>query len=179
MRGLIVALAVFQLPIAGITKELSDMLARVMVEPIKVEAPAWNPTQEAIDEHFAIYKEMYGQTKKIPEEDIELLASLIHAEVGSIDEEAMRLCGTVVLNRVASDLFPDTLEEVVYQRGQYQCTWNGHIEKGYTDESYEIAKDLLENGTGDVPESVVFQAEFIQGDGIYKKVGRTYFCYID
>ena len=50
-----------------------------------------------------------------------LLAKLIQWEAGSawLSDE-LRLCvGEVALNRVASPEFPDTLEKVVYQYGQY------------------------------------------------------------
>ena len=54
-------------------------------------------------------------------DDLVLLAKLITWEAGSawLSDE-LRLCvGEVALNRVASPEFPDTLEAVVYQYGQY------------------------------------------------------------
>jgi hypothetical protein len=112
----------------------------------------------------------------VTEDEIELLAKLITAEVGGVDEEASYLCGSVVINRMNSEKFPNTLEEVIYQKGQYQCSWNGALNKDYTDLSWEIAEELLTEGTI-IPDNVVWQSEFAQGDGIYKQVGRTYFCY--
>ena len=57
-------------------------------------------------------------------DDLLLLSRLIDAMAGSdwLTED-FRLCvGEVVLNRVASPEFPNTLREVVYQRGQYTVT---------------------------------------------------------
>ena len=116
------------------------------------------------------------EPRQYTQEDVELLARLITAEVGVTDEERAYLCGVVVLNRMKSDKFPNTLREVIYQPGQYQATWNGHINKPYEDIAYEIAEGLLTDGSEE-DERIVFQAEFKQGSGTYKKIGNTYFCY--
>ena len=110
------------------------------------------------------------------QEEVELLARLITAEVGTEDEERAYLCGSVVLNRMKSDKFPNTIREVIYQPGQYECTWNGHIDRPYEDIAYEIAEGLMTDGS-EIDERVVFQSEFKQGHGTYKKIGNTYFCY--
>ena len=110
------------------------------------------------------------------EEEISLLARLITAETGGTDEYLSYLTGSVVINRMNSDKFPKTLFGVVYQAGQYECTWNGHIYKPYTDLAWEIAEELLTYGTT-IDEKVVYQSESTHGSGVYKQIGRTYFCY--
>lgn len=114
-------------------------------------------------------------------EDEELLARLIYAEAGSskCSYEMKYLVGVVALNRVASPDYPDTLQEVVYQRKptlQYACVEDGNINKQPTEECVQIAHDLLTNGY-DVPENVIFQSESRQGSGVYKHIGNMYFCY--
>jgi hypothetical protein len=59
---------------------------------------------------------------------------------------------------------------------QYACILDGNIEKEPNDRAYEIAEDLLRNGSM-LPENVIFQAQFEQGDGIYEKVQNMYFCF--
>ncbi len=112
----------------------------------------------------------------VQDEEVELLARLIYAEGNTLGETGMAYIGSVALNRVASEHFPDTLEEVVYQAGQYACTWNGAINTEPSDVAYEIAEELLIYGS-QLPGSVVWQSEFIQGSGVYTTVGNTYFCY--
>lgn len=116
------------------------------------------------------------ELKLTNEEEISLLARLITAETGGTDEYLSYLTGSVVINRMNNPSFPDTLIGVIYQKNQYECTWNGHIYRPYTDLAWEIAEELLTYGTT-IPENVLFQAEFEQANGVYQKVGNTYFCW--
>ncbi len=120
-------------------------------------------------------------TKTVDINDLELLAHLIYAEAGYswMAEETLYYVGSVVLNRVNSDLYPDTLYDVIYQTDpclQYACTVDGNIEKTPTERCYRIAEDLLRNGSV-LPENVIYQAEFKQGSGVYAFLDKTYFCY--
>lgn len=117
--------------------------------------------------------ELEAETK-YTEDDFELLARVIEAEAGG-ESDYHKLCvGTVVMNRVASDKYPNTLTEVIYQPGQYQCVTNSHINKEPSESSYEAAESILD-GRRMFRSSVVYQAEFIQGK-VVEKVGNTYFC---
>ena len=110
--------------------------------------------------------------------DLYLLSHVINGEAGANwCTDTMRLySGSVVLNRIKDSRFPDTIEEVIYQPGQYKCTWDGNFNKPVTEGSMNAAIYLLENGS-QLPENVVFQSEFPQGQGIYTKEMNLYFCY--
>lgn len=112
------------------------------------------------------------------QEDLELLARVINAEAGSdwCSDEMQLLVGNVVLNRVADPRFPDTIEEVVFQKGQYACVVNGHLWKELNERAMKNAKLLME-GNRYCPENIVWQSEFQQGKGLWKQVGNQYFCY--
>ena len=84
--------------------------------------------------------------------------------------------GSVVLNRVMDERFPDTIEEVIFQSGQYSCTWDGNFYREPSEETIEVATELLEKGS-QIDSSVVWQAEFPQGNGVYDVIGNMYFCY--
>lgn len=111
------------------------------------------------------------------ERDISLLAEVIYHENWHTDKEKLtaRYTGAVVMNRVNSLEWPDSVEGVLYQKGQYSTT-----KKFFTvqlpDECYDMARDIYVNGTPDVPEDVVFQATFKQGK-IWKVINGEYFCY--
>lgn len=52
--------------------------------------------------------------------DKELLAQVVHAEAGNQDDIGRRLVADVVLNRMDSSRFPDTVEEVISQDNQFK-----------------------------------------------------------
>lgn len=114
-------------------------------------------------------------TLKLFEQQVDLLAHLIWNETGILGEKSMYYTGSVVLNRMTASYFPNTLEEVIYQPGQYAVTWTGLIERDCPDKAYVIARDLLENGSV-LPEDVIFQAQFKQGSSVYEQIGNTYYC---
>lgn len=115
------------------------------------------------------------------EDDLYVLSHIISAEAGNCSEDMMLSVGSVVLNRVTDDRFPDTISEVVFQEGQYSPTWDGAYYNEPTEAAQKVAKRLLEEGSA-IDASVVWQAEFPQGNGVYDTIespfGTTmYFCY--
>jgi len=117
------------------------------------------------------------------DEDLYVLSHIISAEAGNCSEDMMISVGSVVLNRVADDRFPDTIYDVVFQTDpvQYSPTVNGAYYAEPTEAACEVAKTLLEEGSA-IDSSVVWQAEFPQGNGVYDTIdspwGTTmYFCY--
>ena len=117
-------------------------------------------------------------------EDLLLLSKIMYAEAGScwLGDEWRLNVGEVVLNRVESPEFPETIREVLEQPGQYygkNSTYFARLNPGR--ECAELALRLLE-GERNMEPSVVFQANFRQGGGTYltmtdTQLGSTYFCY--
>lgn len=60
--------------------------------------------------------------------DRKLLANIIYCEAGSEPYEGKLAVGAVVINRVLSSKFPDTVVGVVYQRGQFSPAQSGRLE---------------------------------------------------
>jgi len=98
-------------------------------------------------------------------DDLFWLALAIQHEAGSdwLCDEHQLWVGNVVLNRVASPLFPSTtIHGVLHQRGQYPWatrTWNRSF---VSERAFANAQRLL-NGERFAPAEVVFQAQFVQG----------------
>lgn len=113
------------------------------------------------------------------DEDVWYLSRVIQAESGYCQREMMEGVGSVVLNRVESDLFPNTVKEVIEQPGQYS-TLSWLSSQVPTDEVMDVTISLLENGSI-YPEDVLYQANFVQGSGVYKSLSTSYstmyFCY--
>lgn len=71
--------------------------------------------------------------------EIRLLAQLVHAEAGDQDLTGRRYVVDVVLNRIDSERFPNTLEEVIFQNNQFSVIKDGAFERAYseiTEEDY-------------------------------------------
>ena len=113
------------------------------------------------------------------DDDVWYLSRVIQAESGYCQREMMEGVGSVVLNRVADDRFPDSIPEVIQQPGQYS-TLSWLSSQTPTEEVMEVTIDLLENGSKFPPE-VVWQANFAQGSGTYQTLSTSYstmyFCY--
>lgn len=78
------------------------------------------------------------------ENDIYILGKLIEAEAGNQDETGKRLVCDVVLNRVADPRFPDSIEKVIFQKGQFSVAGTGVIHGPEpTERTIEIVKEEL------------------------------------
>ncbi|MEZ3487634.1 MAG: cell wall hydrolase [Lachnospiraceae bacterium] len=77
--------------------------------------------------------------------DVVLFAALLQCEAGGYDP--MLAVATVVMNRVASPSYPNTLRGVIYQSGQFSPTWNGSLERvlaaGPSSTAYSVAQAAL------------------------------------
>lgn len=131
---------------------------------------------------FSLLRQMVIDSESdLPEtEDIKLLAEVIYHENWHTDanHEAAYYTGAVVLNRVADKEYPNTIKGVLYQKNPTQySTTHKFFTKELPEECYEMAKHLLMYGAPDVPQTVVYQAMFKQGSGVWKKINTDYFCY--
>lgn len=72
-----------------------------------------------------------------PDPDVQLLAQLVQAEAGNQDIKGMQYVADVVINRTKDSRFPDTIEGVIYQNGQFSCIYDGNFSKA----AYHISED--------------------------------------
>ena len=113
------------------------------------------------------------------------LSKVITSEAGSswIPINWKMMVGEVVLNRVASVEFPNTITEVIHQRGQYSGANSQRFENLVPFEDCVEAASRLLNGERLINNiSVVFQSNHRQGSGTYLELydsyyGYTYLCY--
>lgn len=81
-------------------------------------------------------------------DDLTLLAALIYCEAGAEPYEAQLAVGAVVMNRLESNRYPNTLYDVIYQKGQFTPARNGKVariiaQKKATASCYKAAKAAL------------------------------------
>jgi N-acetylmuramoyl-L-alanine amidase len=79
----------------------------------------------------------------LSDSEIDLLARLVRAEAQTEPLEGKIAVACVVLNRVESPQFPDTIKEVIYAPGQFQPVKNGQINKPADQESIQAVKAAL------------------------------------
>ncbi|MGN0362742.1 MAG: cell wall hydrolase [Bilifractor sp.] len=95
------------------------------------------------------------------DEDVQLLAALIHCEAGGESYTGKVAVGAVVLNRVNSSAFPNTISEVIYQSGQFTPASSGALASalasGVDADCYAAAKDAL-GGVNPVGSCLYFHA---------------------
>ena len=77
-----------------------------------------------------------GQKLKVPqttagtglsENEIYLMAKMIHAEARGESAKGQTAVGAVIMNRIKSDLFPNTLSGVLYQKNQFTAVNDGQF----------------------------------------------------
>jgi hypothetical protein len=87
-------------------------------------------------------------------DDVTLLAGIIECEAGGQDYDALLAVGAVVMNRVNSSKFPDTIYDVIFQKGQFPPATSGALEKrlkkGPSKKAIKAAKAAIagEDNTG-------------------------------
>ena len=104
----------------------------------------------------------------------ELLAALIFCEAGNQPYEGQVAVGAVVMNRVRSGSFPNTITDVIYQSGQFTPAMTGWLDSvlasdGYTNSAMQAAADALA-GSNPIGDCLYFST----GGGGYQ-LGDHYF----
>jgi N-acetylmuramoyl-L-alanine amidase len=94
-----------------------------------------------VDERTAIALELEAVAQS--RADIYLLAKLIHAEARGEPYIGQVAVGAVVLNRIKSENFPDTLEEVIYQPFAFTAVDDGQINLEPNESAYKAAEDAF------------------------------------
>lgn len=79
-------------------------------------------------------------------DDVTLLASICQAEAYQ-NYDYLLAVATVIMNRVNSSRFPNTVSGVVYASGQFEPTWTGRLDgilaSGPTSLSLQVAQDAI------------------------------------
>jgi spore germination cell wall hydrolase CwlJ-like protein len=125
------------------------------------------------------YEEYEMTDDDIAEEEymdsLELLAACVEAEAGNQGLEGKRLVADVILNRVDSPDFPDTIKGVITQPYHFTSYWNGSISNvSISDETFEAVTMELEQRS--YPSLLFFTADAYSNYGTpWRQVGDHYF----
>lgn len=85
-------------------------------------------------------------------DDLKLLAALIQCEAGSETYNGHLAVGAVVMNRVRSGAYPNTISGVIFASGQFTPALNGKVARAYTsgnisDSCYKAAQAAINGET--------------------------------
>lgn len=164
---------------------------------VKEESAEWNvsgiageirqgvleETRAAAEEARLAYEKKLEEERRAAEKaaaeaaaqaDKELLAALIFCEAGNQPYEGQVAVGAVVMNRVKSGAYPNTISEVVYQPGQFTPAMTGWLDSvranaGYTASAMQAAEDALA-GSSPVGDCLYFST-----GGWGMRIGDHYF----
>ena len=164
--------------------DFSDIPQEIHTEILEKTENAAQEAQDAYLEKKEQERKAAEEAKRLAEEQAareaaaqaekELLASLIFCEAGNQPYEGQVAVGAVVMNRVKSGVYPDTISDVIYQSGQFTPAMTGWLDtvlanSGYTDSAMQAAEDALA-GSNPVGDCLYFST----GGGGYQ-IGDHYF----
>lgn len=146
---------------------LTDSSVRAVVEEEERQQEEARRQEEA-------RKKEEEQKKKAAEGVQRLMASIIFCEAGNQSYEGQVAVGAVVMNRVADSAYPDSIEAVIYQKGQFAPAATGWLDRvrrsgGYTESAMRAAADAL-SGVDPVEGCLYFDR-----GGSGRKIGDHYF----
>ena len=115
---------------------------------------------------------------ELTEEEIDLLAKIVWVEARGESKEGQRAVVEVIFNRMTSDLFPDTLYDVLSQKKPTQFSSWKHREKAKpTEKEYNSIYEVLNGNSNVLREDTLYFATKKLKSKLDVKIGDHYFCY--
>ena len=109
-----------------IKAEVAEAVAQLDVQPgeenVETEIPA-----EETELEPEVVEEEENDILNLEYNDYNVLLKIVEAEAGGEDLIGKIMIANVILNRMRSDCFPNTVTEVVYQKSQFSPTIDGRI----------------------------------------------------
>ncbi|WP_202079847.1 cell wall hydrolase [Caldalkalibacillus salinus] len=93
---------------------------------------------------------------KLDEKELELLARIIYVEAGYEPFKGQVAVGNVVMNRVESAYFPNSIRDVIYQPNQFTPVRNGRFHSAVPSETAYLAAREVFAGTEYVGDALYF-----------------------
>ena len=128
------------------SKSVSESYSNKTTVPYVSNLVTFEPqTEEESSEVEVDYYPEFTYSKDWSAEESYLLAKIAMAEAEGCNTQTKTLIIMCVLNRVWSDEFPDTIEEVIFQENQFSPIDNGRWDRVEPNEDcYEAVKVVME-----------------------------------
>ena len=144
---------------------------------------AWIYDKAAMPEDPFIYYEpapVRGEPRydiTLTQEEMNLLAKVVWVESRGECESGQQAVAEVVLNRIASDKFPNNLKDVIYGEGQFRSV--KFLDKA---KPYQLQYQMIENalyGPYILPKDVYYFATTPTNSKVWDRIGGHVFCYAE
>ena len=142
---------------------------------------AWAFDKNAMPEDPFVYREdVYRGERRYPHiqltyEEKMLLACVVWLEARGESAEGQQAVAEVVLNRMASVEFQDTLEGVIFAEGQFRSV--PYLQYATPEQAQFDAVERALNGPYILPEAVVHFATYCTTENVWGQIGGHIFCY--
>ena len=142
---------------------------------------AWAFDKDAMPEDpIRYYEEDLRGDPRYPDieltyEEKMLLARVVWVESRGEPAEGQQAVAEVILNRLASDSFPNSLRSVIYADGQFRSV--AYLEEATPEQAQYDAIERAIYGPYVLPEDVVHFATYHATKNVWGQIGGHYFCY--
>ena len=144
---------------------------------------AWIYDKDAMPEEPFLYSEpepVRGEPRygvELSWEEIQLIAKVVWVEARGESKEGQQAVAEVVLNRLVSDNFADTLNGVIYAENQFRSA--KFLKEA---QPYQLQYEAVENalyGPYILPEDVYYFATTAKTNKVWGRIGGHIFCYAE
>lgn len=157
-------------------EEEAEALRKAEAEKAKKEAEK----QAAVAKAKAV-ETVQGEAVEASVDETILLAAVVQMEAGGQSYEGKLAVASVVMNRVNSSSYPNTITGVIYQKGQFPGAHNGILDrilaKGPRQDCIQVAADALagkNNASGYLGFCSLNSSKYLKYDN-YSIIGSHYF----
>lgn len=111
----------------------------------------------------------------LSEEDTLLLEQIVYKEAGNQCDKGQQAVAEVIMNRIYSDIFPDTLTGVLSQSGQF-VTWKQHYGVEPSEQVIDNVEKVLNGDTNILPYKTMYFSRGATNNDIQIVIEDHVFC---
>lgn len=101
-----------------------------------------------------------GSNSQVSNSDVTLLSKLVYGEARGEIYQGQVAVAAVVLNRVKSSKFPNTVAGVIYQSGSFDAVSDGQINLEPDNTAKKAARDALNGWDPSLRSNILFQSKY-------------------
>lgn len=148
----------------------------IWVTTPKGEESDWCVTKN--DRERAIQANKNRWKISLTKDEIDLLARIVWLESCGEPQEGQEAVVEVIMNRMASEKYPDTLYDVLSQQNPVQfCSWKNRELAEPTEKEYQSIQNVLEGKTNILRNDTLYFSTEPLTPNLDKKIGGHSFCY--